>query len=80
MSVIRKARVSVPIRSFFIRYGEPETNPILESTIQSPINPYGKSKLAAEEIILAYKHSQPLFKPAILRYFNVIGSDPLGMV
>ncbi|EFJ51669.1 hypothetical protein VOLCADRAFT_87343 [Volvox carteri f. nagariensis] len=50
-------------------YGNPEKLPVTEQTPPVPINPYGQSKLMAEE---------PDFKAIILRYFNVYGSDPLG--
>ncbi|KAH9324046.1 hypothetical protein KI387_004224 [Taxus chinensis] len=58
-------------------YGEPETMPITEDTPQVPINPYGKAKKMAEEIIRDYARSSDL-GVTILRYFNVIGSDPEG--
>jgi UDP-glucose 4-epimerase len=32
-------------------YGEPETTPILEDAKLKPINPYGESKLLAEQIL-----------------------------
>lgn len=58
-------------------YGEPEKMPITEDTPQFPINPYGRAKKMAEDIILDYsKHSN--MAVVILRYFNVIGSDPDG--
>ncbi|KAM7524784.1 hypothetical protein LguiA_014686 [Lonicera macranthoides] len=56
-------------------YGEPEKMPITEETPQFPINPYGKAKKMSEDIILDFhKNSDMAFM--ILRYFNVIGSDP----
>ncbi|KAJ7559569.1 hypothetical protein O6H91_04G091500 [Diphasiastrum complanatum] len=58
-------------------YGEPEKMPITEVTPQVPINPYGKSKKMAEDIILDYVGTSDL-AAMILRYFNVIGSDPEG--
>ncbi|KAL7211008.1 hypothetical protein ACSBR2_013991 [Camellia fascicularis] len=58
-------------------YGEPEKMPITEVTPQFPINPYGKAKKMAEDIILdCHKNSDMAIM--ILRYFNVIGSDPEG--
>ncbi|CAI5483791.1 unnamed protein product [Closterium sp. Yama58-4] len=59
-------------------YGEPKTMPITEDTVQAPINPYGKSKKMAEDIILDYARTNPRLAATILRYFNVIGSDPSG--
>ncbi|PHT54778.1 putative UDP-arabinose 4-epimerase 3 [Capsicum baccatum] len=52
-------------------YGEPEKMPITEETPQLPINPYGKAKKMAEDIILDFHKNSN-------RYFNVIGSDPNG--
>ncbi|KAL6991875.1 UDP-arabinose 4-epimerase 1 [Sarracenia purpurea var. burkii] len=58
-------------------YGEPEKMPITEETQQLPINPYGKAKKMAEDIILDF-HKNSNMAVMILRYFNVIGSDPDG--
>ncbi|GJT35081.1 UDP-arabinose 4-epimerase 1-like protein [Tanacetum coccineum] len=55
-------------------YGEPEKMPITEVTPQVPINPYGKAKKMAEDIILDF-HKNSHMAVMILRYFNVIGSD-----
>lgn len=58
-------------------YGEPKQMPITEETPQHPINPYGKAKKMAEDIILDF-HKNSDMAVMILRYFNVIGSDPEG--
>eukprot|EP00271_Cylindrocystis_brebissonii_P001352 TRINITY_DN11625_c0_g1_i1.p1 TRINITY_DN11625_c0_g1~~TRINITY_DN11625_c0_g1_i1.p1 ORF type:complete len:465 (-),score=71.98 TRINITY_DN11625_c0_g1_i1:1151-2545(-) len=58
-------------------YGEPEHMPIREDTVQNPINPYGKAKKMAEDIIKDFVRVQHV-GATILRYFNVIGSDPEG--
>ncbi|OIW13767.1 hypothetical protein TanjilG_17946 [Lupinus angustifolius] len=58
-------------------YGEPEKMPITEVTDQKPINPYGKAKKMAEDIILDFSKNSEM-AVMILRYFNVIGSDPEG--
>lgn len=58
-------------------YGEPEKMPITETTPQLPINPYGKAKKMAEDIILDFSKGSNM-AVMILRYFNVIGSDPEG--
>ncbi len=65
-------------------YGEPPPDqiPIPESCPQRPVNPYGRSKLAAEQIFqdhLAARtaRGQP-FAAAYLRYFNVAGCDAHG--
>lgn len=58
-------------------YGEPEKMPITEETPQLPINPYGKAKKMAEDIIIDFQKNSDM-AVMILRYFNVIGSDPEG--
>ncbi|KAJ4976312.1 hypothetical protein NE237_001418 [Protea cynaroides] len=58
-------------------YGEPDKMPITEETPQVPINPYGKAKKMAEDIILDFSKNSDM-AVMILRYFNVIGSDPEG--
>ncbi|XP_020586483.1 probable UDP-arabinose 4-epimerase 2 [Phalaenopsis equestris] len=60
-------------------YGQPENMPITEETPQVPINPYGKAKKMAEDIILEYSNKSNM-SVTILRYFNVIGSDPEGIL
>ncbi|KAE8670515.1 putative UDP-arabinose 4-epimerase 3 [Hibiscus syriacus] len=44
---------------------------------QVPINPYGKAKKMAEDMILDFSKNSDM-AIMILRYFNVIGSDPEG--
>lgn len=59
-------------------YGNPEVLPITEKTPTNPINPYGKAKLYAEVAIRDFMAVNRDFDAAILRYFNVFGSDPEG--
>ncbi len=54
-------------------YGIPKRIPMAEEDPTHPINPYGRSKLFAEQAI---KDSGVSF--IILRYFNVAGADPEG--
>jgi UDP-glucose 4-epimerase len=63
-------------------YGEPppERIPIAEDTPQSPINPYGWSKLFVEQVLRDEAAADPDFAFAALRYFNVAGSDPQGRI
>ena len=63
-------------------YGEPPADemPIVETTPQSPINPYGMSKLMVEHILKDQAAADPEFAFAILRYFNVAGSAPDGSI
>jgi UDP-glucose 4-epimerase len=54
-------------------YGEPETMPITEATPARPINPYGQSKLAVDNILSGYAPAYGLAAVS-LRYFNVAGA------
>jgi len=56
-------------------YGEPNKVPISETSIKSPINPYGMSKLMSESVISDAAKAHKDFKYVILRYFNVAGAD-----
>ncbi|HEY7807220.1 MAG TPA: UDP-glucose 4-epimerase GalE [Croceibacterium sp.] len=58
-------------------YGIPETSRVEETTPQSPINPYGWSKLMTERMLADTAAVRPLNYCA-LRYFNVAGADPAG--
>lgn len=53
-------------------YGVPATIPITEDTVQSPINPYGRSKLMLEWILADCETAWGL-RSACLRYFNASG-------
>jgi len=54
-------------------YGEPRSLPIDEEQPTLPINPYGQSKLAVEQMLAAYDRAYGL-RFAALRYFNVAGA------
>ena len=58
-------------------YGEPQTTPMDETHPQSPINPYGWSKLMVERM-LADEAATGSLNYAALRYFNAAGADPDG--
>jgi UDP-glucose 4-epimerase len=60
-------------------YGEQEAFPCDESHPTRPLSPYGCSKLAVEQYLLAY-HRLGDLDPIILRYANVYGArqDPKG--
>lgn len=55
-------------------YGEPATLPIVETTPQVPINPYGFTKLAVERALADYGRAYGL-RWAAMRYFNAAGAD-----
>jgi UDP-glucose 4-epimerase len=58
-------------------YGVPKTTPIPEDHPQSPINPYGASKLMVERILLDFSTAYDL-RSVFFRYFNAAGADPEG--
>ena len=58
-------------------YGFPETVPIAESAPVQPINPYGFSKAAVEQMLANLNASAPnTWRIASLRYFNPVGALP----
>ena len=60
-------------------YGEPDGVMLDENTPQHPINAYGASKLAIEQMLGNFAASNGLHS-VIFRYFNVAGADPEGEV
>jgi UDP-arabinose 4-epimerase len=60
-------------------YGLPDAVPITEDTAQSPINPYGHSKLFVERAMSFYEKAYGL-RWVALRYFNAAGADESGEV
>ncbi len=60
-------------------YGEPKWIPMTEDLPQSPINPYGWSKLFVEQILNDYGRAHGI-RSVKLRYFNAAGADLDGQV
>jgi UDP-glucose 4-epimerase len=60
-------------------YGVPKTVPIPEDHPQSPINPYGATKLMVERILADFDVAYGL-KSVCFRYFNAAGADPTGLL
>lgn len=60
-------------------YGEPQTIPIPEDHPQSPVNPYGASKLMVEQMLRDFDHAYGL-KSVYFRYFNAAGASPDGQL
>jgi len=58
-------------------YGEQDGTVLAEDSPQQPINAYGSSKRAVEEILRDFEASHGL-RSVIFRYFNVAGADPDG--
>lgn len=60
-------------------YGVPEKMPIVESTPQAPINPYGQTKLDVENALKSFARAYGL-SFAAFRYFNAAGAAADGSI
>ncbi len=60
-------------------YGVPDQLPIREVEVQRPINPYGRTKLIAEQMLADYSVAYDL-RYVALRYFNASGADIDGEI
>ncbi len=61
-------------------YGNPATVPITEDFPLSATNPYGQTKLMAEQILSDATVADKGLKVALLRYFNPIGAHKSGRI
>lgn len=60
-------------------YGLPKTKKLTEKAPCLPINPYGRSKLMLEQILLDLETAYGIHSCS-LRYFNAAGGDPRGLI
>lgn len=60
-------------------YGLPQSPTVSENAPTKPINPYGHSKLMAEQMLSDCAKASNI-RYIILRYFNVAGADPDGQL
>jgi UDP-glucose 4-epimerase len=56
-------------------YGDKDNVVLDENSAQYPINAYGASKRAIEDVLVAFQNAYGL-RHVIFRYFNVAGADP----
>jgi UDP-arabinose 4-epimerase len=76
--VSRRARLPFVFSSSCATYGIPISVPITETHPQTPINPYGRSKLFVEQMLRDLgTDGLPWIA---LRYFNAAGADPEGEI
>ncbi len=61
-------------------YGFPKQVPIQETAVVQPINPYGHSKAAVEQMLMDLAASEPGWRIARLRYFNPVGAHSSGKI
>ena len=75
--MLRYGTGTIVFSSSCATYGIPDRLPIAENAPQRPINPYGRSKLAGEQILADARTAEGL-RVAMLRYFNAAGADLEG--
>lgn len=62
-------------------YGNPHSMPVSEfCPTELPANPYGRSKLMAEQILEDLARADASWRIAVLRYFNPVGAHPSGLI
>jgi UDP-glucose 4-epimerase len=61
-------------------YGQPKTLPIAEDAPLAATNPYGQTKLMAEQILADLRVADPAWRVASLRYFNPVGAHESGAI
>jgi UDP-glucose 4-epimerase len=61
-------------------YGQPQALPVTERVRLAPINPYGRSKAVAEQLIADARRADPQLRVAVLRLFNPAGAHASGLI
>ncbi len=61
-------------------YGDPASVPIREDFPLSATNPYGRTKLMIEEILMDLARAERDWSLIALRYFNPVGAHPSGRI
>ncbi|MBR2782930.1 MAG: UDP-glucose 4-epimerase GalE [Firmicutes bacterium] len=62
-------------------YGDPARVPVNENTpVGGCTNPYGRTKLVNEKILLDAAAADPGLSVVLLRYFNPVGAHPSGLL
>jgi len=61
-------------------YGDSSNISIRENCPSAPTNPYGQTKLMIEQILQDIHVADPVWRIAILRYFNPVGAHKSGLI
>lgn len=82
LKAVKKHRVpQIVFSSTAAVYGMPDETMLTEETPLAPINPYGASKMMSERMIMDLAASEGVdLSYVILRYFNVAGANPEGLL
>ncbi len=61
-------------------YGQPKSLPISEDAPLAATNPYGQTKLMAEQVLADLRRADDEWRIASLRYFNPVGAHESGAI
>ena len=61
-------------------YGDPGVVQYTEDLPLKPVNVYGRTKLMVEDILRDIKCADPIWRIALLRYFNPVGAHESGLI
>lgn len=78
---MQKAKVNTLVFSSSATvYGIPQRLPLIENHPLSATNPYGRTKLIAEEMLRDFFEANKDWRIGILRYFNPVGAHESGLI
>jgi UDP-glucose 4-epimerase len=85
MAVVVQAALQAGIPKFVFSssaslYGTQALGPIAETAVPRPANPYARTKLVGEQLLLDVAARHRHFQACSLRYFNPIGAHGSGLV
>ena len=84
LSLLEALREAGPRRLVFSSsatvYGDPASVPITEHFPRSATNPYGRSKLIIEDMLMDLRAADASWQLALLRYFNPVGAHASGLI
>lgn len=73
-------RKKIVFSSSAVVYDEKAPIPYDESSPRASSNPYGRTKIIAEDILKDLHRSDPEWSVSTLRYFNPVGAHPSGLI